>query len=221
MDSCVLRCVSGRCYEAVYGGDALERGGREARAFSSRSPPQPGNEAPPRARESRAQKTYSDGICHATCVPCAMESYVSSQSAIPPRARAAPRGRATRRRPALPPQQLAKPRSPFCLAPHSSPFGPPPPRRRRRSPRPCCGNAKSTVRGEHRREGFPHDRDEHVDGACGVKRVERVLLPRVGSSLRFYVGCIAATLPHALLLGDVGLIRRAARCTTAARRPPG
>ena len=26
MDNCVLRCVSGRCYEAVYGGDALEEG---------------------------------------------------------------------------------------------------------------------------------------------------------------------------------------------------
>merc|ERR1712216_540567 len=26
MDNCVLRCVSGRCCEAVYGGDALEEG---------------------------------------------------------------------------------------------------------------------------------------------------------------------------------------------------
>ena len=26
MDNCVLRCVSGRCYDAVYGADALEEG---------------------------------------------------------------------------------------------------------------------------------------------------------------------------------------------------
>ena len=38
MDNCVLRCVSSRCYEAVYGEDSLEEGEidvRRGRMFQS------------------------------------------------------------------------------------------------------------------------------------------------------------------------------------------
>ena len=88
---------------------------------------------------------------------------------------------------------------------------PPPPRRRRRSPRPCCSTCtpKHAVRGEHRREGFPHDRDEHVDERDGdEEKVERVLLPRVALSRAQRGHREHPHRPHAHEPRDVGLVRR-------------